>query len=67
MRVAEHNRLGATSDNDVRAHIREHVRWLDKSLDTLDREYGIRCAAVRCCARRTICCGVCPRSDQCST
>lgn len=38
MRIAESNRLGATLEDDLRADIREHVRWLDKRLDALDRE-----------------------------
>jgi transposase len=38
MRGAEHNRLGATVEDDLRAEIREHLRWLDKRLAALDRE-----------------------------
>jgi transposase len=38
MRTAETNRLGATVEDDLRADIREHLRWLGKRLDTLDRE-----------------------------
>lgn len=38
MRVAENNRLSATVEDDLRADIREHLRWLDKRLDALDRE-----------------------------
>jgi transposase len=38
MRVAESNRLGATREDDLRADIREHLRWLDKRLAGLDRE-----------------------------
>lgn len=36
MRTAESNRLGATVEDDLRSEIREHMRWLDKRLDTLD-------------------------------
>ena len=38
MRIAENNRLGATLEDDLRADIKDHVRWLDKRLDELDRE-----------------------------
>lgn len=38
MRIAENNRLGATREDDLRFDIKEHLRWLDKRLDTLDRE-----------------------------
>ena len=38
MHAAESNRLGATHDEDLRADIREHLRWLDKRLASLDRE-----------------------------
>jgi transposase len=37
MRIAENNRLGATLEEDLRTDIKEHLRWLDKRLDTLDR------------------------------
>jgi transposase len=38
MRAAESNRLGATREEDLRADIREHLRWLDQRLTHLDRE-----------------------------
>ena len=38
MRTAESNRLGATVEDDLRSEIREHMRWLDKRLDALDRD-----------------------------
>jgi transposase len=38
MRVAEHHRLAATREDDLRADIREHLRWLDKRLEGLDGE-----------------------------
>jgi transposase len=38
MRTAEQHRLGATGEHDLRTDIREHVRWLDKRLEALDRE-----------------------------
>ena len=38
MRIAENNRLGATVEDDLRADIREHLRWLNKRLAELDRE-----------------------------
>ena len=38
MRTAESIRLGATVEDDLRAEIREHMRWLDKRLDALDRD-----------------------------
>ncbi len=38
MRTAERNRLGATVEDDLRTEIREHLRWLDKRVDTLDRD-----------------------------
>jgi transposase len=38
MRAAESNRLGATLEEELRADIRAHLRWLDKRLANLDRE-----------------------------
>ena len=38
MRIAENNRLGATREDDLRSDIKEHLRWLDKRLNTLVRE-----------------------------
>ena len=38
MRVAEHNRLGTAVEDDLRADIREHLRWLDKRLQALDHD-----------------------------
>jgi transposase len=44
MRTAESNRLGLAAEQ-VRAEIREHVRWLDKRIAQLDRDLNERVRA----------------------
>ena len=41
MRVAEQNRSRGTPAR-IRAQIREHVEWLNRQIDELDREIGQR-------------------------
>jgi hypothetical protein len=43
MRVAEQNRSRGTPAR-IRAQIREHMEWLNRQIDELDRETGHHCA-----------------------
>jgi len=40
MRTADKNRLGAVHSAEVKKDLAEHIRWLDKRIDGLDKDLG---------------------------